>query len=177
MARFATKDVITPAGVKVLAALAALKSRPHVKVGVLQADFDQPKAEDKAMGKGKNAKPPQFAKITTLGVVAVANEFGTDTIPERSFIRSTHDENAEKWREETDKLREKVIEGSMSTEVALKRLGTIIKSAIQAKIRSNIPPPNAPETEARKHSSNTLINTGQLLNGIDYEVHLEGGRK
>jgi hypothetical protein len=160
---FSTRDVLTPAGVKLLATVVALKSKPYVKVGVLQESFDKDKkVRDKA------------PSLVTLGDVAVWNEYGTDRIPERSFIRSTHDENVSKWRKVTDDLRSAVIIGKHTTEWALKYMGLVIKTAIQKKIRDQIPPPNAESTVARKHSTTPLIDTGQLINSLNYEVHRKG---
>jgi HK97 gp10 family phage protein len=57
-------------------------------------------------------------------------------------------------------------------EAALK----IIKTAIQDKIMSNVPPPNAPSTIARKGSSNTLRDTDEMLNSVDIRISDEGGQ-
>ena len=184
-----TKDTWTYAGKKLLSQLAALRSKPYVKVGVLQVAYDAPKTVD---GTGKNAKPAQFAKIPSLGDVAVWNEFGTSPpnkgvgkfgpvhgTPERSFIRSTFDENVKVgWKEYADELRKAIINGQIDTDKALGLMGQRIKRDTQAKIRSNIPPPNAQSTiDAKGGKDKTLINTGQLLNSIDYEVHRKGDDK
>ncbi len=168
-----TKDVLTPEGRKVMLEFLALKSKPFVKIGVLQESYEDPKKEDD----GKESTE------TTLGEVATANEFGVDMggdggparhIPERSFIRSTADAHAKgDWFREGQALKEEVVKGKMSVDTALKQMGLRIKAAIQEKIRSMVPPPNAPSTIARKKSDKTLIDTGQLLNSIDYEVHRE----
>lgn len=191
MAKWGTKDIWTDKGKAYLLQMAALKSKPYVKIGVLQQAFDHPKETDKY---------PKGTPVT-LGEVAIANEFGVGVaggatdfgdeifggqrqgagskhfIPERSFIRSTVDAHAKgDWARESEALKKAVIDG-MTVDTALKRMGMLIKSAIQAKIRSNVPPPNAPATIDRKGSSKTLIDTGQLLNSIDYEVHREGERE
>jgi hypothetical protein len=163
-----TTSRLTPAGAKLMGTLQALKSKPAVKVGVLSRDFNQPKATE---GVGRNAKPTQFGKSASLGEVAIYNEFGTEHTPERSFIRACVDENQAKWRKFADELRKKIIFEGWSTDRALGVMGLRIQRDIQAKMRSDIGPPNAPSTLAAKApKTKTLINTGQLVNSIAWEL-------
>ena len=106
--------------------------------------------------------------------VALWNEFGTRNIPERSFIRSAiTDSHTEinKWRLEA---MDKVMTQGWSIERALEMLGFRIQVLIQNKIKSNVPPPNAPSTVAQKQSDgvapNTLIHTGLMLRSVGYKV-------
>lgn len=110
-----------------------------VKVGVL----------DDAEG---GAKHPN--SIYTVAEIAAVHEFGTEdgTIPARSFVRTTFDEQREKLIEMGQELFVKVIFGEMNATTALGLMGSFTSSAIRDKIRSNIPPPNAPETLLRKAS-------------------------
>jgi len=175
-----TEDHFTSAGRILMAQIMAIKTKPHVKIGVLQEDF----------GKEKET-PTGVEKDATLGEVAVYNEFGTlppnggvgkhgpvHGTPERSFIRSTADENRKyDWPAYADELRKEVVAGRMTTDRMLGLMGQRIKKDIQMKIRSNVPPPNAPSTIAAKGGKDkTLINTGQLLNSINYEVVRTGER-
>lgn len=123
---------------------------------------------------------------TSVLEVALFNEFGTRSIPERSFLRSTIDENESlinTWREE---LLRKIIDEDWSVEKALEAIGFRIQTLIQNKIKSNVPPPNSPATIKRKQAlgvlgkevfegrTSTLIESGLLLRSITYQVHLEG---
>lgn len=106
--------------------------------------------------------------------VAIWNEFGTDTIPERSFFRSSIDGNEEKinkWREEAILG---VLENGWTAEKSLENLGFKIQILIQNKIQSHPPPPNAPSTvEAKLRKGvapNTLIDTGLMLRSVTYKV-------
>ena len=103
-------------------------------------------------------------------VRAVANEFGTETIPERSFVRSAYDENLKEI--ESTKLRvvEGVKQGKLSPQKAAELLGQLHEGHIKQKIRSNIQPANAPATIARKGSSSTLVDSGQMAQTIRYVV-------
>lgn len=105
-----------------------------------------------------------------MTVVAAANEFGTDRIPERSFIRSSFDEQLPKNRQLKQSLYSKILAGTLTTEHALGLLGQHNQSAIRQKIIDVREPPNAPSTVARKGSSNPLVDTGQLGNAIRYVV-------
>lgn len=107
----------------------------------------------------------------TMAEVAFYNEFGTDDIPERSFLRSTIDENNQKYARLYEKLMGAVLENRTTVKKAMGQLAAKAKADVQAKIRSNIPPPNASSTlEKKKPKTKTLIDSGQLLQSITYEV-------
>jgi len=91
-------------------------------------------------------------------------------IPERSFIRSTFEENLDAWTNWlTDEIPEIVL-GDMSAHTLMERLGARIQRDVQAKIVSVQSPANAPATIARKSSSSPLEDTGHLLQSITYKV-------
>jgi hypothetical protein len=115
---------------------------------------------------------------TSLSLVASANEYGTidGRVPERSFMRSAMDEGRAELGELQRRLFLLVLAGKMDPKRALGIIGAKAKALVQAKIASNIPPPNAPSTIARKGSTRTLIDTGQLRQGIEYVVHPTGKR-
>jgi len=102
--------------------------------------------------------------------VGTWNEFGTETIPARSFIRATLDQEETAAKDLIVKLTQAVIKGKMTKAQALQLLGVWAQGRVQARIASSIPPPNAPSTIRQKGSSTTLINTGQLRSAISYEV-------
>jgi hypothetical protein len=109
--------------------------------------------------------------------VALWNEFGTETIPARSFFRSTlaeHEADINHWR--ADLLKE-VIEGKITVQKALSTIGFRVRELIKNKINSNVPPENAPSTVAKKKAEGvaprTLVETGLLLRSIEFKVVLE----
>lgn len=160
-----TTDTWTPEGRRFLEQMKAVKKGPIVKVGVL--------AEKGSVPKRERTKTGEKDGDATLVEVAVYNEFGTSDgrVPERSFIRYTADANKDEWAKFSDKLRAAVVQGRATVEWALGIMGERIKSDIQARIRSNVPPENKPSTIARKRgSTGTLRNLGQLLNSISYEL-------
>ena len=53
---------------------------------------------------------------------------------------------------------------------ALAKVGDGIKGQLQQSIVDLTDPPLAPETIARKGSAKPLVDTGHMLNSVDYEV-------
>ncbi|MBA3833610.1 MAG: hypothetical protein H0X34_17305 [Chthoniobacterales bacterium] len=103
--------------------------------------------------------------------VAEWNEFGTDTIPERSFIRGWCDENVDQNKTLMRKLSAALLSGKIPTvEAALNRFGLVAVAGIQARIRAGIAPENAASTIAKKGSSTPLIDSGTLWTSIKHEL-------
>jgi hypothetical protein len=105
---------------------------------------------------------------TDLVTVAAVNEFGAPKkkIPERSFIRSTTDEQRQKVERMKRRILEGIADGTMTIKRGLGLLGEFMESKIKDKIVRLDTPPNAPSTIARKGSSNPLVDKGQLLQSI-----------
>lgn len=123
-----------------------------VKVGILR-------------GAGKHADSD-----ITIAKIAAFHEFGTSRVPERSFLRSTMDEKASEIASLTRKLNASIVDGKQDQAGALGVLGAFIANLFRKKINSGLKPPLKPATIRRKGSSKPLIDTGQLINSIDYEV-------
>jgi hypothetical protein len=138
------------------------RNKPFVKVG-LQGEE----------GASPHPNNPEGQR-TTLAEVATFNEFGTERIPERSFIRSTMDENRRKLLMENIKLFFQMAAGKMNTERALGILGKKITSLIKRKITTLTTPPNAPITILRKGSGNPLIDTGFMRQSVRDVTVLSG---
>lgn len=124
-----------------------------IKVGILTADAD--KAYDDAV---------------TVLQVAMWNEFGTEHIPERSFLRAWFDENESKCREAVKRMASSVLAGKYKPEQALQLVAQRFVGEIQKRMAQGVPPPNAASTIARKGSDKPLIDTGQLRSSISYVV-------
>lgn len=113
---------------------------------------------------------------TLVWEVALYNEFGTDQIPERSFIRSTMKENAallNRWRKE---LVGKMVTDNWGEQMVLNTLGYRMAELIRAKVMSDVPPENAESTKERKRRLGvplrTLVETGKLRDAITYTVDI-----
>jgi hypothetical protein len=106
----------------------------------------------------------------SVAQVAFWNEYGTRIAPARSFIRSTV---AEKEKAIEDKKVEGLLglyEGKKTARQAIASVALFLSESIKNKIKSNVPPPNAPSTLAGKVRTGTLIDSGLLLRSVDYEV-------
>lgn len=158
-----TKDMATIFGKNLEKELRKLKAKPFVKTGFPKKDFQKKKD----------------VGGLTVGEVAVFLNFGTETIPPRPFITEAHDENQKVMLKYIEQLKKKIVEGKMTVERALELMGLRHCSQIVKKINSNMPPPNALSTIARKGSDHTLVDTGQMrqvaANG--YQVVMKPGEE
>jgi len=106
----------------------------------------------------------------SIAAYGFANEYGTKDIPERSFMRTSFDENVSKIQSDMNNEAGKVMAGQSTVKSALSVIGMKHVDRMKRKIGSNIQPANHPETIKRKKSSRTLIDTGAMLNSVQYLV-------
>ena len=136
----------------------------HVRVGVL----DDGRAGSEVRGEG----------ITT-GQLAVAMEFGTDTIPARSWVGLTFDRARAEVQSDMQRLLWSVVEGKITVDKALNVLGAKYSAEVKSTVTQGeqIPPPNAPSTLARKmaktragaaNAARTLIDTGRMIGAVTW---------
>jgi phage gpG-like protein len=157
----------TDRGARALAESLRALGKARVRVGVLA---DAPKKTGTRTGK----RGRQIQQAATLAEVAAAHEFGTATIPQRSFIRATVDLKAAVIAAEQEKLAAQVVDSKITPEVAMERLGAAVQGMVQVRIAEGIGPALAPATVARKGSDKQLVDTGQLRSSVTYQV-LQGG--
>ncbi len=138
----------------------------------------------------KIAKGPEGVKVgfpsnipypneesTNLIVVAATNEFGSadGRVPERSFLRAgLNEKKAELRKVWKQRLAKQILEGKITPEKALRKIGLWAQTVVQNKIRSLKTPPNNDRTIARKKSSNPLIDTGHMIQSVRFEVDNDG---
>lgn len=139
----------------------------YVKVGV--QDGSEIAKED-AHPSGEKWYPE-----SELEQIATANEFGTRTIPERSFIRATFDSKQREIRSLQNRLYGSLLDRKITVEKGLKILGVFMVSKIQERITNLRFPANAPSTIERKGSSNPLIDSGQLRASIISKEFVNAG--
>lgn len=132
------------------------KEAPYVKVGVLEGEAEKEY-------EGEDA-------LTTVQV-ATFHEFGTSNgIPERSFLRSTHDEKQGEIFQIADKIVfDTFFRRNQTIYKGLSALGLWFVQEVRAKIRSGIQPP------LKSRQGTPLIDTGQLIQSLTYKV--EGADK
>ena len=107
-----------------------------------------------------------------LAEIAIQNEYGTPTIPERSFFRSSIDENKNKIVEYSTKERLRVADGKQSFNKFLEKTALFVKALIQKKIATaqSWAVPNAPSTVDAKGGRETpLVDTSFMMKNVDYE--------
>lgn len=102
----------------------------------------------------------------TIGDIATFQEFGTQTIPQRSFIRGWFDERQDFIASTLRAQFKAVLDGKRPIEQAAERVALAFEGDVKQRILENIPPPLSPVTVKRKGSSLALVDTGQLRNAI-----------
>ena len=140
-----------------------LVGNSYVKVGVQQGEEHKPSS--------KGSKPKD---TTDMVKIAVTNEFGSVGVPERSFLRSTTDEQQRNLGIMKAEAIRKITTGRTSVKRELKTIGLHLEGEVKKKIKNLRTPPNSLATIARKGSSNPLIDTNQLRDSIKSVVHLVG---
>ena len=110
-------------------------------------------------------------QTATVADIGAFNEFGTPTIPRRSFIRSTFSKHLKANKRLLRALLQRVVITKITPHQALDAFGQKLAAQVINTINDGVPPPNAPATIARKGSSKTLINQGQMKQSIAYKVN------
>jgi len=101
--------------------------------------------------------------------IAVYNHFGTASIPARPFVSDCAEKNAGQIQEAQRRLVYRVYQGSLSADGALAELGAWYVNVQKGHILHGGWTPNAPATVKRKGSNKPLVDTGQLVNTVDWE--------
>ena len=121
---------------------------------------------------GVRSSAGDYPNGASVVLVASVNEFGSSDghVPERSFLRSTLDENRTKYESDMGGALAKVILGKGNMRTELGKVGAMVVADVQRKITTLDTPANAPSTIRQKGSANPLIDTGRLRSSIDFEV-------
>jgi hypothetical protein len=151
---------------ELLAKLGPLRAGAHARVGVLASKGGA------APHAGGALTIVEIAAIHELGDALWHSSGGTEGIPERSFIRGTFDDpqNQEDQRQVLERLAREILTDKLEVRAALDQLGAWGAARVRARIKSHIPPPLKEETIKRKGSSTPLVDTGQLINAVTWEV-------
>jgi hypothetical protein len=138
-----------------------LKPAPGLQVGILGADAEAPHGDS-----GK-----------TVGDIALYQELGTPTIPQRPFISGWWDKHAS---EAVSKLQSLINLKQGAKNIgwipALRQLGEWSVAGIKEEM-TDIPPPLAESTVRKKGRSETLVDTEQMRNAISYKVNPNARRR
>ena len=152
--------------------LKKLEDKPFVKVG-FPAEFKSGDKFKKFSIDGGDSV--EISNVVTVLDAAIWNEFGTETIPERSFVRAAFDANRSKYEKVTKKLLIKIYKSQMTVERALDILGLILENDIKTMILNGNFVPLAISTVLRKGSEKPLIDTAQMINSVRFKRIMKGG--
>jgi hypothetical protein len=108
-----------------------------------------------------------------LIAIAVWNEYGTDWIPQRPFLRGTMIIHKHAYRRALRTIAKKGIAGENIVKL-LNQLAVVAVGDVKEAILDLQTPPNAPSTIARKDSENPLIDTGLMMQSVTYELRKSG---
>lgn len=117
---------------------------------------------------------------------AAYNEYGTSEIPSRPFLRTTMAKNGEKYATMLGgALKGFASSGGASSPIrmAMLAVGREMETDVVLQIKSNMPPPNSPATQARKQArpgggySGTLVDTGTMLGSVGFELQNDSGER
>ena len=106
---------------------------------------------------------------TSVPMVAAIQEFGSpeQNIPARPFFRRMIAEKSPEWGQSLGKL---LAHGNYDSSQALDAMGMRISEQLRDSIIGFTDPPLSPKTIAAKGFATPLIDTGVMLNSIDFEV-------
>ena len=113
---------------------------------------------------------------TDLVDIAIANEYGTSTIPARPFMKQAV-EKLDNHNSQIGKIITNCLAKDGSVETALNQLGVIGKGYVQKEFVDGDFVPNAPTTIARKGSDRPLIDTGTLRQSVTYIIREREGKE
>ncbi len=102
---------------------------------------------------------------------AIWNHYGTSRgIPARPFLFNAIRKNRKNISRYLESVAPQILQGVLTPDVALSRLGILTQGYIQDEITTMRKPPNDPSTIKAKGSSNPLIDTGEMRGAVTYEV-------
>lgn len=106
---------------------------------------------------------------TSVAMVAAIQNFGAPSrnIPPRPFFSNMVQDKSPEWPEAVAKL---LVDTDYDVERTLALAGEAIKGQLQQSIRDTNSPPLSPRTVQRKGFEKPLIDTGHMINSVDYTV-------
>lgn len=106
----------------------------------------------------------------SMAQIAFENEFGTNRIPARPFLRPAIDENQTRINRFIVRQYNMILAGTSDARRALNTIGLFGVDLVRRQILSVHTPPNSPRTIAEKGSSKPLIDFGQMIQSVQYRV-------
>ncbi|MCI9097728.1 MAG: hypothetical protein HFI95_16390 [Lachnospiraceae bacterium] len=110
---------------------------------------------------------------TDITDIAMWNEFGTEHIPSRPFMRDSVDKHIPAI-EHMLKAQEGALLNGASARKVLETVGVFQKDLMQTEIEQGDFVANAEATIKRKGSDKPLIDTGQMKNSVNFWIQKKG---
>jgi hypothetical protein len=125
---------------------------------------------------GEQASATHGDGPATNAEIAAYMEYGTETIPARSFIMAPFTAHRKEYLAGLEKMLPQVIDGKTTVEKALGIVGLKMVSDMKHAILdgAGIPPPLAQSTISAKGSTRPLVDTGQLIGSLTFAVETPG---
>lgn len=117
---------------------------------------------------GAKAEQRHSGSRFTVAQIASVHEFGSVTVPRRSFIGAWFDENVAEITAFERKAAGLLLHGKITEEQYANLVGSKCVGGIQKRIASNIGPPLKAETVRRKKSTVSLIDTGVMRSSVTF---------
>jgi len=140
-----------------------------VKVGLPASK----KHKQKSHKRGKGSEP------TPIAMIGAVHEFGSEKmgIPERPWLRPGIRSGKEAFRALNRVNIVRVLRGELTAQQALGQLGAMAVGVVQRYIRSARFTPLKPATIRAKGSSAPLIDTGQMMQSVTFELSTKQERE
>lgn len=143
------------------ALLKRAKLRGKITVGIHAREGDEPKEPHEG---------EQAQSGLTLLQVATWLHFGTETQPPRPFVSGWFDENQDMAKEAVSRMARQVLEGKVTRDQAMERLGLFFVGKMQLRLTDGLSPGNKQSTIDKKGSDKAGIDTGQTRSAITHRV-------
>lgn len=135
-----------------------------VAVGVISGGGQKKYSKHSDVNGNGEASDIDLAKLATV------QEFGSGKIPPRPFMRQTEEREKENARKAVKKLQNALYSLRIDAVTLGDKLGVWYVGKIRETIRNGKFRANSEVTKALKGSSKPLIDTGRLIQSIDYEL-------
>lgn len=102
----------------------------------------------------------------SVAEVAAKNEYGAKGVPMRPYFRTMIKNKKANWAVSIGQV---LANNNYDIDATWRLMGEGIRGQLQTSIRDWTTPPNSQETIERKGSNKPLIDTGHMLNSVDYD--------
>jgi HK97 gp10 family phage protein len=125
--------------------------------------------EDRAITVGVHDDTGSYPDGESVAQVAAWNEYGTEDIPERPFLRSTMAKRRKKYTIIMGTIAAAAVEGKASIKAGMARLGELVRSDVRNAIVNWSEPGNSPATIRKKGRDDPLVDTRRMLTSVEYK--------